>query len=75
MLLLPFFLFLSKKQNKKYSMRKHATNGQGDFMKRHGFIGLGGRMSYVTGIPNFLHEKNREADVGFITDFKIDFII
>ena len=46
-------------------MQNYATNGQGDFMKRHGFIGSGGRMSYVTGIPNFLHEKNREADVGF----------
>ena len=28
--------FLSEKKN---SMQKHATNGQGDFMKRHGFIG------------------------------------
>ena len=57
MLLQAFFLFFLSE--KKDSMQKHATNGQGDFMNKHGLIGLGGRMSYVTGIPNLLHDKKR----------------
>ena len=57
------FLFLNKK--KKSSMRKYATNGQGGFMKRHGLIGLGGQMSYVTSILILLHEKKKKLTVGF----------
>lgn len=41
--------------------RKHATNGQGDFMKRPGLIGLGGRISSVTDIPILLHEKKNRS--------------